>query len=257
MTDAPGRMGYQVRLEWGLVGALAMPTDVAVVVDVLSFSTCVCIAVERGMRVYPYAWNDPAAHSFAREHEAFLAARRVHSTSDGRSTPSLSPSSLLKCPPVPRIVLPSPNGSSIASSLQSADIMVVIGCLRNAKAVAERLAGELDRGRTVAVVAAGERWGSDGSLRPALEDHLGAGAVLAALNSLGYDPAMSPEASAAVAMFEGAEPYLLDWLRRCASGKELADRGFESDVEVAAALDVSRAVPVLEGDWFEASASLC
>jgi len=37
----------------------------------------------------------------------------------------------------------------------------------------------------------------------------------------------------------------------------LADRGFESDVEVAAALDVSRAVPVLEGDWFEASASLC
>lgn len=242
--------GYQVRLEWGLVGALSVPTDVAVVVDVLSFSTCVCIAVDRGMRVHPHGWNSLDARAFARRHDAVLAVGRVDTVTGG---PSLSPSGLLTCQSVPRIVLPSPNGSSIAAVLQGVDTTVLIGCLRNASAAADRLAAELDRRRSVVVVAAGERWPSDGSLRPAHEDHLGAGAVLSALVALGYGPAMSPEASAAATLFRAAEPRLLDELRTCVSGRELIDRGFACDVEVAAALDVSRAVPVLSDAWFGAS----
>ena len=53
--------------------------------------------------------------------------------------------------------------------------------LRNAAAVASWIAREHDADDTVvAVVAAGERW-PDGTLRPAVEDLWGAGAVLAAL----------------------------------------------------------------------------
>ena len=256
MPEAHSQERFQVGLEWGLAGAQASRAAVAVVVDVLSFSTAVCIAVERGMHVFPYAWRGSEAEVFASRHDAVLAVGRLEATSAGAPTaPSLSPAGLLVCPPVPRLVLPSPNGSTIAATLQAGDATVLIGCLRNATAVADRLASNLDRGETMVVVAAGERWASDGSLRPALEDHLGAGAVLSALAELGYRPAMSPEASAAVALFQTAESCLLEWLQQCVSGRELIDRGFGADVVVAAAVDVSRTVPVLAGDGFGVPAS--
>lgn len=147
-------------------------------------------------------------------------------------------------------MLPSPNGSTIAAALEDAGATVLIGCLRNAAATASRLASELDRRHTVLIIAAGEHWARDGFLRPALEDQLGAGAVLSALSRLGHGPTMSPEAAAAVAVFRAAESRLLEWMTRCVSGRELVDRGFGSDVEVASALDASRTVPVLTGGWF-------
>ncbi|MDP9822983.1 hypothetical protein [Nocardioides massiliensis] len=54
MADLFGQGEFGVRLDWGPTGAQATRADVAVVVDVLSFSTPVTVAVERGMRVFPY-----------------------------------------------------------------------------------------------------------------------------------------------------------------------------------------------------------
>ena len=47
---------YDVRFLWGLSGiqALAAVSDVIIIVDVLSFTTCVDIVVGRGGFVYPY-----------------------------------------------------------------------------------------------------------------------------------------------------------------------------------------------------------
>jgi 2-phosphosulfolactate phosphatase len=96
------------------------------------------------------------------------------------------------------------------------------------------------------LVAAGERW-PDASLRPCAEDLWGAGAVLSALRELGVE-GFSPEADAAVAAYRAAS--LPEALRDCAGGRELVEAGFPEDVEVAAELDVSSVVPVLEGDRF-------
>ena len=51
---------YQVRCEWGAAGVhtLAPWVDVVVLVDVLSFSTCVDVATSREAVVYPFAWKD-------------------------------------------------------------------------------------------------------------------------------------------------------------------------------------------------------
>jgi 2-phosphosulfolactate phosphatase len=237
--------GYALRFDWGLSGSERSHADLAVVVDVLSFSTAVSIAVDRGMVVYPYRWADESAGTFARERDAFLAVGRLEAQRSGSLTPSLSPSALLTCAPAPKLVLPSPNGSSICEALQHRKVEVAIGCLRNASATARHAQNALEAGQTVTFIAAGERWGAGNTLRPCLEDHLGAGAALATLAAAGFGNRMSPEARAAALLFSAHAPILGQTIRDCVSGKELGARGFDSDLAAAIELDVSPHVPVL------------
>lgn len=214
---------------WGLTGCTAMAADAAVIVDVFSFSTSVYIACERGMAVYPFRWRDARATHFAEKMAAVLAVGRLESATLGAANlPSLSPSGLLGCTPVARLVLPSPNGSTIAAAAATGAI-VATGCLRNASATAAWIVPRLHGGETVAVIAAGERWSADDSLRPALEDQLGAGAILSALVSRGYADAMSPEARTGADMFEVCRDAVGERLRSCVGGRELAQRGFGAE----------------------------
>jgi len=231
-----GETLYDLRCEWGLPGltALAPSADILIIVDVLSFSTAVDIAVARGAAVLPYRWRDTSAETYAASKGALLASPR---SANGRY--SLSPASLLSIPAHAALVLPSPNGSALC--LHAYGKPAYTACLRNPAAVAARARA---RGSRVAVIPAGERW-SDGSLRPCLEDLIGAGAVLAELPGR-----LSPEAEAAVAVFERFRRGLPDALARCASGRELLDRGFARDVELAAGYASSSAAPLLVEDRF-------
>lgn len=257
VADLFGQDGFGVRLDWGPIGATATRADVAVIVDVLSFSTSVTVAVERGIEVLPYRWKGSQAAEFAAAHDAVLAVGRLEATKAGAvPAPSLSPASLLACDAIPRLVLPSPNGSTIAAALaEVGGTSIAVGCLRNARAVAAWLATALEDGRSVAVIAAGERWSYDDSLRPALEDHLGAGAILSALVALGHGHGFSPEAQAAVDLFDATVDHLDQRLRTCVGGRELRSGGFGSDVDVAAALNSSSTVPVLTDGIFRPAAS--
>lgn len=143
---------------------------------------------------------------------------------DGRdpSGPSLSPPSLAVLPTGSRVVLPSPNGSTCAVTAAEAGATVVAGCLRNASAVASWLTAQA---LPVIVIAAGERWG-DGSLRPAVEDLLGAGAILARLTG-----STSPGAAVAAGAFKALAERVPETLAGCASGRELAEKGRVTDVD--------------------------
>ncbi|WP_431962104.1 2-phosphosulfolactate phosphatase [Actinacidiphila sp. bgisy160] len=241
--------GHGVRFEWGPEGARLIGAHVAclVVVDVLSFTTAVTVAVEAGIAVHPYAWRDATAAAYARRVGARLAVGRREVSE--RSPWSLSPAALRRAPYTPRLVLPSPNGSTIAAAAGQA-ATVVAACLRNATAVGAWLArhGYGVRERPVAVIAAGERR-PDGALRPSLEDLLGAGAVVAALQ--GHAPAVtpSPEARAAAAAFAGT-PDPAAAVAACASGLELDGGGFPEDVVIATELDAASVVPVLSEGAF-------
>ena len=283
-----------MRFGWGPAGAaaLAPSSSCLVVVDVLSFSTSVTVAVEAGTRVYPCAWparvssctrpGESAAGSaaeFARSHRAELAVGR-RAVSAARPW-SLSPAALRRAPFVPRLVLPSPNGSAICAAAGAGigggaaaatdggaaaatdggagagAATVITGCLRNAAAVGRFLRGSPG---PVTVIAAGERW-PDGSLRPALEDLLGAGAILAALRGPGAaafssaacsPAACSPAAEAARACFE-ATADVAAAVSGCASGCELIEGGFGDDVAIAVETDACRLVPVLADGAFAAA----
>ena len=56
---------YDIRCEWGEQGVLELSrtSDVVIIVDVLSCSTCVDIATARGAAVYPYLWKDDRARA--------------------------------------------------------------------------------------------------------------------------------------------------------------------------------------------------
>jgi 2-phosphosulfolactate phosphatase len=218
---------------------------VVVVIDVLRFTTAVEVAVARGALVLPYPWYDGSEVAFAREQRAELAGRG----DDPSSTWSLSPTVLSSIPAGTRLVLPSPNGSTLAfGARRHGATTVLAGCLRNARAIA---IAALAAGGAVSVVAAGERWdGSAGPLRPALEDLLGAGAVLnAAIEGIGSRVA-SPEARAASAAFRDASADLPDALATTGSGRALAERGRADDVAMASAHDVSDCVPTLVDSAF-------
>jgi 2-phosphosulfolactate phosphatase len=231
---------FDVRFEWGANGTKVIaPGATVVVVDVLRFTTAVEAATHGGSAVYPYRWRDESAHDFARSLGAHLADG---SDPDG---PSLSPSSLRGFGPDDSIVLPSPNGSTCAVLAAEAGANVVAGCLRNAVAIGkflQRVDGP------VSVIACGEQW-PDGSLRPALEDYFGAGAVLSEIGGQ-----FSPEARAVREAWRATRGDVSLAIQECVSGKKLSARGRLDDVLYASEVNVSDVVPLLQSGAFRRAA---
>lgn len=242
--------GHRLRFDWGLRGAreCGPGSTVVAVVDVLTFTTTVSVAADRGIEVLPYRWRDETAAGYAASNDAVVAVGRSQA---GPGDVSLSPGTV-RSATTPRIVLPSPNGSTIAHELATLGCEVIAVSLRNATAAARwtatRIGGPNGEG-TVLAVAAGEHW-PDGGLRPAVEDLWGAAAFLAGLGSLGIGGS-SPEATSAAAAYPmtGTATAALD---SCASGRELIADGYAEDVAIAAELDGSDVVPLLSGDRFVA-----
>ncbi|MFD4459910.1 2-phosphosulfolactate phosphatase [Nocardia sp. NPDC058480] len=237
--------GFGIRVEWGLVGAevLGPGAGCLVVIDVLSFTTSVSVATAAGTTVFPYRWRDDSARAFAEENSAELAVGR-------RETGpwSLSPAAIRRAPFTPRLVLPSPNGSTIAATV--AGTPVVAACLRNVSAVADWLVAQQwgSPDQPIVIVPAGEHWPGTDTVRPALEDWLGAGALAAALIERGLTTP-SPEARTAATVFVGTSDVGA-LITDCASGRELAAMGFADDVAIAIERDADSTVPVLTDNAF-------
>jgi 2-phosphosulfolactate phosphatase len=114
-----------------------------------------------------------------------------------------------------------------------------IGALVNASATAQRLAAAgLD---TVLLCA-----GTDGAV--AMEDMLGAGAVLAALRGLVEVQLRSDVARMALRLFETCRAELPTALRQCQGGRNVIRAGLEADIDFAARLDAIPVIGVVRGD---------
>lgn len=224
---------YQVRCEWGSQGisTLGSISDIIIVIDVLSFSTSVDIALSRGASVIPAGPDQEAALALANQQEATLAQDK---SSGGFS---LSPQSLQNIPASTRLVLPSPNGAHL-SQTGAWHPHLLTACLRNAARVAQYVR---ENGKTLALVPAGERW-EDGSLRPCWEDWIGAGAIAAHLAQYFR---LSPETENALAAYLAVQNRLAQQMEHCSSGRELQEKGLATDLALASALNSSNTVPRL------------
>lgn len=245
--DPFAQLSYRCRLEWGRRGARAAAErgDILVVVDMLSFSSSVVTAVQHGALVYPCAYDeDPAV--LARRVGGEVAVGRFEAPAQGRF--SLSPLTFLAAAEDTRIVLRSPNGATCSRYAPQVPYLFV-GTLLNATAVGAAVAQILaTTEHCVTVLACGERWttpSEDGELRFAIEDALGAGAILAQLLY-----AKSPEAQFCEGAFTASLPNLPAIIRECGSGRELYGRGFGADVEHVLRLNAYDAVPVMRAECF-------
>ena len=247
-ADVFAQSPYRCRLDWGRHGARAAAErqDILVIVDTLSFSTAVVTAVQGGGLVYPCA-EDEQPGVLAQRIGGEVAVRRKDVPAKGRF--SLSPLTYLHLAPGTRIVLASPNGATCSRYARAVPFLFV-GALVNAEAVATVVSHLLDTtDRCVTIIACGERWqppSADGALRVALEDYLGAGAILA---SLRYE--QSPEARACAGAFTHSRRDIATLLWECGSGRQLRSMGFPEDVRHAAQLNSYDAVPVMRGRHLE------
>ncbi len=240
-------------LAWGRRGVRQAATrgDIIVVVDVLSFATTTVTAIAHGARIRPCTSYEDT-ELLARDSGAQVAVRRQQASATHPFT--LSPLSFLGTAAGTQVLLPSPNGATCSRYGRNAPYLFV-GALINARAVASLVDALLARSDLAAtVVACGERWldeDEDGPLRFAIEDLLGAGAILAHVTHF----ALSAEASLAATTFQAAQSDLFSFLWTCESGRELREGGFAEDVRFAAQLDHYQAVPILQNDWFVAADS--
>lgn len=238
---------HLVRLEWGRDGArrAAQRGDILVIVDVLRFSTAVVAILCKEGTVMPCAWEqNPEA--LANQFQAEVASSRLDTPQKSRY--SLSPRSYESLEAGSRIILPSPNGAT-CSRLGAEVPYLFAGALVNARTVSQVVRRIIHTTHlSVTVVACGERWGEpgeDGALRFALEDYLGAGAILSHL-----DLEMSPEAEVCARAFQSMEGNITNLLNHCGSGVELKMRNAWEDVIFASRCDTCSIAPVLRNGWF-------
>jgi 2-phosphosulfolactate phosphatase len=240
----------RISLAWGQRGTIeaAERRDILVIVDTLRFSTTAATAVAHGGLIYPCLPDVAIGLALARRIDGELAwpGRQSH----GASRFSLSPQSFATISPGTRAVLPSLNGASCCQYGKRASVLVV-GAIVNATAVAQAVTQMLEtQPDNVTVVACGERWptsAAEGALRFALEDYLGAGAILAALP---FPQTM--EAQVCGATFHTLRHQLELALWECDSGQELRMKALAEDVRFAAQHDSCDCVPVLRDERLEA-----
>lgn len=239
----------RVRFDWGRRGVreAAQRGDAVVIVDVLRFSSCVAVAVDRGASVYPCAYAAEAAELAVR-----IGARVALAPDGSRAGFALVPT-FSEAAAGESIVLRTLNGAECTLLAEPAPY-VFAGALLNVSAVAGETRSLLASGDLcVTVVACGERLSAPGAPedeanRFAIEDYLGAGAILAAI---GGD--LSPEARVCVAAFERSRADVLDLLLDCASGRQLRSWGLEADVGFAAQIDLCSSAPELMAGCYRRS----
>jgi 2-phosphosulfolactate phosphatase len=241
---------YYCKLDWGQRGVLraAQRGDVLVIVDTLSFSTAVAMAVHHGGLVYPCPeGEDPV--KLAKRIDGEAAVGRADVPPKGRF--SLSPLTYVGLEPGTRIILSSPNGATCSYCSRQVPHLFV-GALVNARAVATAVShvlNKMDSSGCVTVVACGERemtLPEDNPIRFAVEDYLGAGAILSYLRF-----EKSPEARVCQSAFVDNKKDMPCILWECESGRELRAEGFGKDVEFTAQLNLYDSVPILYEGLFK------
>ena len=240
-------LNYRCRIDWGRRGArrAAARGDIMVIVDVLSFSSMVATALHNNISIYPCTMKDDTVE-LARRIGGEAAVGRKDVPQKGRF--SLSPLTYSPGAAGSKVIVASPNGATCCRFADQASYLFCGGLL-NARSVAEEISRILtDSDLAVTIIACGEREkepGEDGPIRFAVEDYLGAGAILSEIEF-----EKSPDAMVCEAAFLNSRDNLSEIIRTCPSGVELRDCGFGEDVSYCANLNIFDIVPVLENGFF-------
>jgi 2-phosphosulfolactate phosphatase len=218
-----------------------VPGRVVIVIDQIRASTTITTALDLGCDELLLAGDVETARLLGRSNGRLLAGEQHAIRPDGFDFDN-SPSELSRADiRGRRLVLCTTNGTFVVNGLRAADHLL-IGCLRNARAVAAaalRLAGEA--GDIQAVCC-----GTEGTF--VLDDAVAAGVIVGRIAELaaatGREVALTDAARAAL-MVRRSFPSLLAAMTDSDGGRTLARIGAPDDIAFCAQEDASETVPVL------------
>jgi len=224
--------------------ARVAPGRVLIVIDQIRASTTITTVLDLGCTDLFLAGDVRAARRLGRLTGSLIAGERLARKPPGFDFDN-SPSELARAGLGGRsLVLSTTNGTAVLRRFRAADA-VLVGCLRNARAVAAAAVG-LARASgpdgSVQVVCAG-RLG-----RFVIEDAVAAGVIVGRIaEGLGNDgePAVLTDAAAAAVRLRASFPDLLAAMAQSDGGATLREIGQPDDIAFCAEEDASSTVPRL------------
>jgi 2-phosphosulfolactate phosphatase len=224
--------------------ARVAPGRVLIVIDQIRASTTITTVLDLGCSDLFLAGDVRAARRLGRLTGSLIAGERLARRPPGFDFDN-SPSELARAGLGGRsLVLSTTNGTAVLRRFRAADA-VLVGCLRNARAVAAAAVG-LARASgpdgSVQVVCAG-RLG-----RFVIEDAVAAGVIVGRIaEGLGNDgePAVLTDAAAAAVRLRASFPDLLAAMAQSDGGATLREIGQPDDIAFCAEEDASSTVPRL------------
>jgi 2-phosphosulfolactate phosphatase len=218
---------------------------VLIVIDQVRASTTITVLIDAGCRDVFLAGDPDAARAVARETGSLLAGE-LHAVKPPDFDFDNSPSELAGVDLSDRsVVLSTTNGTAVIDRLRRAE-PVLVGCIRNATAVAAAALALAEEGSGIVRVVCAGREGLF-----VLDDAVAAGLIVMRLaeaaGRAGRDVNLSDAATAAVRLRE-SWPTLLSALEASDGGATLRRIGAPEDIVFCAQEDRSSTVPIVRYD---------
>jgi 2-phosphosulfolactate phosphatase len=229
-----------MRIDAALSPAESREAEVVILVDTLRATTTLTTMVERGMDLILVAGSTDEARKLKERHPEFLLCGEEKGIRPDGFDFGNSPAEFAELSPLGenRAILSTSNGTPLITRYRNANLPL-IGCLRNAAAVAEAAAGP---DRPVVVACAGYSASGEESL----EDSFTARAIVHELirDREGFE--LTAEANSAFDLFAGYGGDARRVLAESRHARDLVDLGFQADIAYAAEMNCSLAVPLLD-----------
>jgi 2-phosphosulfolactate phosphatase len=238
-TQAPpsGGRGAHVCLTPALLPLFNVEDYIVVVIDIFRATSSICYGIENGAEaIIPVSQVEECAAYREKGLDYLLAAERDGSVVEGfdfgNSPFSYTPEKVAG----KTIVLTTTNGTH-ALHLSRAAKKIAIGSFLNLTSLSNWLKTQNEN---ILLVCAG--WKNNFNL----EDTLFAGAVIEQLK--GEDFILDDAAIAANDLFQIGKNDITQYLKKTSHGERLKKLGIEKDIEFCLQIDLTTAIPVLEGE---------
>ncbi|MFS2190056.1 2-phosphosulfolactate phosphatase [Mucilaginibacter sp. Mucisp84] len=237
LTPPLGGRGAHVCLTPVLLPLFNVEDYIVVVIDIFRATSSICYGIENGAEaIIPVSQVEECAAYREKGLDYLLAAERDGSVVDGFDFGN-SPFSYTKEKVAGKtIVLTTTNGTHALHLSRSAK-KIVIGSFLNLSALSNWLNTQNEN---VLLVCAG--WKNNFNL----EDTLFAGAVIEQLKDKGF--VLDDAALAANDLFQVGKSDINGYLKKTSHGERLKKLGIEKDIEFCLQVDLTTAIPVLEGE---------
>src|SRR5476651_86033 len=236
-TPPSGGRGVNVCLTPALIPLYDVENYIVVIVDIFRATSSICYGIENGAEaIIPVSQVEECAAYREKGLDYLLAAERDGKVVDGFDFGNSPFSYTAEKVAGKTIVLTTTNGTH-ALHLSRAAKKIVIGSFLNLTALSTWLRNQDEN---ILLVCAG--WKNNFNL----EDTLFAGAVIDQLKA--FDFKLDDAAIAANDLYIAGKDDINQYLKKTSHSERLKKLGIEKDIEFCLQVDLTTAIPVLEGD---------